>query len=256
MPILQDREQKLELIQEMSSMTPAQLSMKYWGLGYQFTMSSGCPPDSNPHLVARARGKIPFLAPADVILDIGSGRQHFVSLLNGSPSFPAPPNRFITLDITPIDAVNLTKRPNVSHTRADATKLPFGDNTIGLIASNMAADYVQDRESFDKELFRVLKLDHSAILTLMRPSMFSENPEHFIDKLESVRDIHDYLLTRFLIDNRVLTNSETEIRQRFMKQGFEVVDVVQRVQGGVDPIRHPMAPSWWEVELKKRQKVA
>jgi hypothetical protein len=82
--------------------------------------------------------------------------------------------------------------------------------------------------------------------------MFSNDPASFIDKLETIRELQDFLITKYLIDNNVLTNSADQVRQRFIKQGFEVIDLVHRVTRNEDPVTaSPNANSWWEVELKK-----
>lgn len=251
MPLLETRAEKLNLINQMQGLSMAELSVAYWGQSYPFSLTSGCPKDSNPNLVRRAHSLLTQLKSNETILDIGSGRQHFVILLHGNPSLPPPSNPIISLDITPIDSIHLSRRSNVSHIRADASKLPVRTESIGLIASNMSGDYIEDQESFDQEIFRALKPGRFAILTLMRPNMFTSDPDQYIDRLKTVRELQDYLLTKKLLHNQVLTNSESQIRQRFMKQGFEITDLITRVQDGLDPVQHPLAPSWWEVELKK-----
>lgn len=253
MPLIEDRATREQVIKNLKQKPISAVSADYWGLGYLFKMSSGCPEESNPLLAQRVADLIPFLATSDPILDIGSGRQYFISSLAMKTNYCLPDNPVITLDIAPIAGRFLNPRKNVSHTRANAMYLPFGDEKIGLITSNMAIDYADDPEKVVAEMYRVLKPGGLAALTLMRPNMFAQDPDRFIDRLTTEREIQDYIITKSIVNSGILTNSEAVVRQRFIRQGFEVTDLVVRVPSGLDPKKHPGAHSWWEVELRKKR---
>jgi ubiquinone/menaquinone biosynthesis C-methylase UbiE len=255
MPLIEDRKTRQEIIARLKQQPISRVSAAYWGLGYEFKMTSGCPEESNPLLAQRVAKIVPQLDSSDPILDIGSGRQYFVSSLAMKTGYQLPKNPIITLDVAPIVSRYLNPHPNIVHIQSDAMFLPFSAEKIGLVTSNMAIDYAFNPEQVIAEMFRVLKPGGFAAFTLMRPSMFSQNPDQFIDRLTTEREIQDYTITRHIVDSGVLTNSAAEVRQRFVKQGFELTDLVVRTANGIDPDRYPNAHSWWEVELRKKAPV-
>ncbi len=252
MPLIEDRETRQEIITRLNQQPISRVSADYWGLGYEFKMTSGCPEESNPLLAQRVAKLVPQLDSSDPILDIGSGRQYFVSSLAMKTGYKLPANPIITLDVAPILSQYLNTQQNVNHVQADAMYLPFLTEKIGLVTSNMAIDYADDPKKVISEMYRVLKPGGFAAFTLMRPSMFAKDPDRFIDKLTTRSALQDYVITKHILGHNVLTNSEAAVRQRFIDHGFEVIDLVVRTSNGVDPDRYPNAHSWWEVELRKR----
>lgn len=253
MPLIEDPKTRRDIIQSLKQQSISTVSAEYWGFGYEFKMTSGCPEESNPLLAQRVAKLVSQLKSTDPILDIGSGRQYFVSSLAMKTGYKLPENPIITLDVAPIAPRHLSPQKNVDHIQSDAMFLPFLNESIGLVASNMAIDYASNPEKVIEEMYRVLRPGGVAAFTLMRPSMFAKNPDQFIDRLTTEREIQDYTITRHIVDSGILTNSAAEVRQRFVRQGFEVTDLVVRTSNGVDPDRYPNAHSWWEVELRKKR---
>src|SRR5258708_339638 len=124
-------------------------------------------------------------------------------------------------------------RSNIFHTQGSALNLPIADNSVGLVISNHAIDFLPTK-AFN-EAYRILVPKGVAIFNFHHPSMISEDLNEI--KNNNVREFWKYLR-----ENNILFDSETRIRQTMEGAGF----IVNSVNINTDT-----RDKWWEVELTK-----
>lgn len=177
--------------------------------------------------------------PTARILDIGSGPQSLEKqLFMGRDKGQADALKgytFHTLDLAEISRRKLLAQDkrNVSHVRADAVRLPYRDGIFGLVVSNHAIDFAP-RFAL-REAYRVLARGGTAIFCFHHPSMLP-------DDLSTVRNDTVRKYWTHLRENKVLYESEGQIRRTLEEMGYSNVEVSL----GSDSM-----DQWWEVVANK-----
>lgn len=205
---------------------------------------SDSPKQSRASLLRRSIPHILSLAADKLMLDLGAGRQVFEKQF--IQRYGTPKCRVITVDFADISAKKLLMKDekNVFHIRADGSELPFANESVFLVVSNMALD-LMPKKTF-VELYRVLESGAHAILNLHHPFLIPDNINELLSNPrmskseKSVLVFWDYLKT-----NDVLFKNLNEIMSAFSSVGFQVQSAKQaRDPGPTD--------KWWEVDLVKK----
>jgi ubiquinone/menaquinone biosynthesis C-methylase UbiE len=95
-------------------------------------------------------GAVPFERP---VLDIGCGDGHFASIAYEDPID-------VGIDLREAELREAARRGLAVYravARADATRLPFGDDTFGTVVSNCAIEHIEDDDAVLAEIARVLR---------------------------------------------------------------------------------------------------
>lgn len=98
------------------------------------------------------------------VLDIGSGPGFLASDL---ADLTGPEGKVVGIDISQqmVDrAIRRNQRAWLTYQCADATELPFEDNSFDVVVSTQVAEYVADIDGFSSEVFRVLKPGGRALI--------------------------------------------------------------------------------------------
>lgn len=112
-----------------------------------------------PDVVAQRNDTIQRIAvqEGETVLDIGSGPGFLAAAIADQAG---PRGKVVGVDISQqmVDrAGRRNKHDWLSYQCADATDLPFEDNSFDVVVSTQVAEYVPDVEAFSFEVFRVLK---------------------------------------------------------------------------------------------------
>lgn len=151
----------------------------------------------------------------DVILDAGSGTGYGTQQL----AKRYPQSRLIAVDLA--QAMLMQARPNTTwwqrmlplqqHTDyvcADIEQLPFGNESVGLIWSNLALQWCNDLQHTFAEMHRILRTDGLLMFSTFGPDTLKELRQSFasIDRYSHVNrfvDMHD--IGDLLLNNRFST---------------------------------------------------
>ena len=151
----------------------------------------------------------------DVILDAGSGTGYGTQQL----ARRYPQSRLIAVDLA--RAMLMQARPNTTwwqrmlplqqHTDyvcADIEQLPFGNESVGLIWSNLALQWCNDLQHTFAEMHRILRTDGLLMFSTFGPDTLKELRQSFasIDRYSHVNrfvDMHD--IGDLLLNNRFST---------------------------------------------------
>lgn len=142
-----------------------------------------------------------------------------------------------SLDISSIDVRKLLARNalNQHHLRASALALPYKSQSIGLVVSNLAIDFIP-RSDYDqpyRECKRVLTPGGTALFNFHHPSMIP-------DDLNSLSDSVTKRYWTYLSQNSILFSSYADIHDCLVTRvGFNGVDIYLETDG---------KDQWWEVE--------
>jgi arsenite methyltransferase len=112
-----------------------------------------------PDVVAQRRDTVQRLAiqKGETVLDVGSGPGYLASAI---AEMTGPSGKVIGVDISPQMVRRAASRSIyawLSYEVADATTLPFSDDSVDVVVSTQVAEYVADANAFCSEVFRVLK---------------------------------------------------------------------------------------------------
>ena len=112
-----------------------------------------------PDVVAQRQETLQRLAvkPGEHILDIGSGPGFLADALSERTGSSG---KVVGVDISEqmVRRASARAKQNwLSYEVADATKLPFADNSFDVVVSTQVAEYVPDIKAFCSEVYRVLK---------------------------------------------------------------------------------------------------
>ncbi len=119
-----------------------------------------------PDVVAQRQDTLRCLSIVDGerVLDIGSGPGFLATALAEATG---PSGKVVGVDISKqmVDrAASKSTHPWLSYQVADATKLPFEDDSFDVVVSTQVAEYVPDIEAFCSEVYRVLKPNGRALI--------------------------------------------------------------------------------------------
>ena len=207
------------------------------------------PQESVISLLQRSRHITEGLGAGDVVLDIGSGRQNLeitYKRMYGKPDFT-----LLSMDFANLRRKQLLARDtkNVHHIQADGTALPLRDNSISLVVSNMALDFMP-KEAIG-EIARVLKPGGNAYINLSYPAL----------KLENVPDLDALMASRkttaskrnelqfwrdYLMNNDVLVSDTKSAADVYSRHGFTVQSMQEVPNRNYD---------WCEVDMKNTKGV-
>ena len=143
--------------------------------------------------------------------------------------------------------------PRTQHTRGDALRLPFKDNTFGLVTSSFTMAYVGGRKKFAEEFYRVMKPGGEGLLILHCPASGLVRLAEIAHKRLSDKGVGDDLIMKnpFLqlgqLKGNMFANKE-EAAVFFSEVGFEVVSV-SRVSSKQEQFHGEL--EGWEVRLRK-----
>ncbi len=183
------------------------------------------------------------------ILELGSGPQ---ALLKQLISFAKPQLKdvqYVTVDIAPIDLSRLlVLKPlkengmfdpnhpfagNVLHMQANGAYIPFASNSMGMLVSNMALDFMPPQTL--AECARVLHPSGSVLLNLHHPSMKVESS--MMAARPSVQAFWEHLK-----ENHVLFENTDQIADRLSQVGL-TPQVIEEQSDQRDV--------WWHVSATK-----
>ena len=197
------------------------------------------PEESRTSMIRRIRNLIleGKIVPAEV-LDIGSGPQSLEKQLFGFLHNGGSLKKMV--QVVSIDLANILPRrllarkiQNVQHVQGNAVKLPFADQSFGLVVSNHAIDFCPQEEAF-REAYRVLNNGGKGIFYLHHPSMFEYPPLN-----EEV-----VIFWQYLKDNHILFSNEQDIRTFLKRVGFISAEISLKT----DKLK---TDKWWEVVAEK-----
>jgi ubiquinone/menaquinone biosynthesis C-methylase UbiE len=200
------------------------------------------PEKSRVSLMRRMHNEMLKLGPNDWVLDVGSGRQSLERQYHSD--YGRPDCNVVTIDIARILKSDLlaTRSVGANHVRADGNSLPFGDNTISLVVSNMALDFLG--ESAIEELDRVVKPGGHVLANLcfsyLNPPKYIFDPQNPEERHRALRREEDNInfWYRFLEQHNILIKDPSEIGPRFSRHGF----TAERIE----PV-----DVWWEADMIK-----
>ncbi len=183
------------------------------------------------------------------ILELGSGPQ---ALLKHLISFAKPllkDVQYVTVDIAPIDIsrllvikslvengifdINKPLKSKVIHMQANGAHIPFADNAMGMLVSNMALDFMPPQTL--TECARVLHPGGPALFNIHHPSMIADSS--LLDAQPRVRAFWEYLK-----ENHVLFENKDQIAHRLSQAGL----TPQVIEEQAD--KHDV---WWHVSATK-----
>lgn len=135
-----------------------------------------------PDVVAQRKDTLRRLSVTDGenVLDIGSGPGFLATEMAEAVG---PSGKVVGIDISKLmvdRAASNASHPWVSYQVADATELPFEDETFDVVVSTQVAEYVPDIETFCSEVYRVLKPNGRGLILATdwdAVCWHSENPE-------------------------------------------------------------------------------
>lgn len=212
------------------------------------------PDQSRASLIKRVHPHIESLPPTSKILDLGAGRQIFEK--EYEDAYGKPKCQIVTMDIASIPANRLLAQ-GYPHIQASGRTMPFGNEQFDAVVSNMAFDFMLPEGLL--ELNRITKPDAPIFLNLHHPSLVRYDIETNLAKVK--RQINNELkFTKkrsdklrlnqavllhheHLRDNRLLFETEDQIREYFSRGNFDVL---------IAEIKSDLADKWWEVDLIKQ----
>ncbi len=215
---------------------------KFYSNLYRGDANSDSPEQTKTSLLARSVSHIFSLREEDVIMDIGSGPQIIPRQLY--KSYGPPKCKIVTVDMADIPEHKLLmkNRSNVTHVKADGSRLPFGNETFSLAVSNMALD-LMPKETIS-ELYRVSKPDSRAFLNLHHPLIIPENLDELLsDPRIKKGQKRALVFWQYLKRNNILFKNQTEIENAFVNAGFSIINIKEAGNS---------SDKWWEVDLVKR----
>jgi len=135
-----------------------------------------------PDVVAQRQDSLSRLSVSEgeSVLDIGSGPGFLTTALAEATG---PSGKVVGVDISKqmVDrAASKSTQPWLSYEVADATALPFKDESFDVVVSAQVAEYVPDIDAFCSEVFRVLKPSGRGLILATdwdAVCWHSENPE-------------------------------------------------------------------------------
>lgn len=152
---------------------------------------------------------------------------------------------------------------NVEIIESNASNLPFGDNEIELMVSNLGMNNFSDKESVFLECHRVLKIGSKLALTTNMNGHWSEFYQVFAKVLEQFELIDSLKAMR---EQEAKRGNVQSISNVFKTAGFEVIkamdkNVSMRFSNGTAFLNHPfILKGWMEswvnlVDVEKRESV-
>lgn len=143
-----------------------------------------------PDIVAQRQDSLTRLSVSEgeSVLDIGSGPGFLATALAEATGSSG---KVVGVDISKqmVDrAASKSTQPWLSYEVADATSLPFKDESFDVIASTQVAEYVPDIDAFCSEVFRVLKPGGRGLILATdwdAVCWHSENPERMARVLKA-----------------------------------------------------------------------
>ena len=219
---------------------------------------------SQASLKNRAAPAIRSMKDTDILLDIGSGRQGMEKKC--IKAYGKPKGRFVTLDIARIPKSKLLLRGNsrVEHVRANGNILPFRDESISIVVSNEALDFMKPDSLH--EIFRVTKPGGRIFVNLcfsyMDPPTYEPDRQEEERRLTRIRnresqrrslyadpeqldpaDVASNFWQDYLQHESLLISDPTEIAPMFSSAGFSI-GRAKKAKGQGDN-------AWWEVDAYK-----
>jgi len=207
------------------------------------------PGKSRSSLIERVYPYISSLRKDSLVLDLGAGRQIFEK--EYEDKYGKPECDIITLDIAKIPKERLLAK-DYQHVLATGRALPFKNETFAALISNMAFDFMLPETL--TQLHRVIKQGAWIFLNLHHPSLTDYDIDTEIARLnrqmkykknikpQKILQLAVYQYHKHLRDNRLLFETEDQIRKVFGIGGFEVKGI---------EIKSDQNNKWWEVDLRK-----
>lgn len=220
----------------------------------EFENREDSPDESRESLIQRVHPFIEDLPKGKRVLDLGAGREIFEK--EYEDRYSKPKCTIVPVDIAKISRERLLTN-GYPHIRATGRSLPFRNDSFDLVISNMAFDFMLPEAL--PELHRVTKNGALIFFNLHHPSLLNydiddkhaqvsrkiRNEYKFRkksnEKLELKRAV--FLHHRHLRDNKILFESDYQIRKFFREGGFYVSSV---------DIKADLRDKWWEVDLVKQ----
>lgn len=118
-------------------------------------------------------GRFPLAAETGILLDLGSG----TGFLTQELAKAAPGEQLVALDIAlPMLQTSRLKHPDMpaQYLCADAEKLPFTENSIARIYSNLALQWLENLPSVFADCRRILRADGQLVFATFGPSTLHE----------------------------------------------------------------------------------
>ena len=171
---------------------------------------------------------------ATAMLDVGAGRQSLERQLFSSHGKKPwiKGLQVITIDIANILAYQLlVQRDSAQHLRSNGLLLPFADNSMDLVVSNHAIDFLP-HEAFS-EAARVLSPSGAAAFNFHHPNM--------TEQTKSNPQINQFW--EYLTKNNILFQNADDIVTTLADQGLTVEHVA---------LEHDRKDQWWEVVAAKK----
>ena len=136
---------------------------------------------------------------------------------------------------------------NVEIIESNAARLPFADNEIELIVSNLGMNNFNDKESVFQECYRVLKTGSKLALTTNMNGHWSEFYQVFAKVLEQF-ELSDSL--KAMREQESKRGNVKSISDMFKTAGFEVIKAMDktvnmRFSNGTAFLNHPFILKGW-----------
>lgn len=226
--------------------------MFYYSEYYQ-ECKEDSPDRARRSLIRRLNSHLSSLPKNPLVLDIGSGRQ--ILEYEYKRQFGKPfPCKIITLDIANLSQKQLLT--DYPHIQADCSHLPLADNSVEMVISNMALDFMPPEAI--QEVNRILVPDGHALFNFHHPNLIPEDLETRIEKIlrkirkktnrngtprkSWLRELDVLEHHKNLRENHVLYTSVNQIKEMFARHGFKTLRACEESD---------LNEKWWEADMIK-----
>lgn len=242
-----------------------QAMMDRYTTGYS-RQDSDVSEESRNSIRYRANPFIGQLGPSDVVLSLGAGKQlleraylgpfserQYKKALRNYGNHQRPDQvqcKIVTIDFADLKREQLAamRFPNVTHLRASGDSLPLGDNTVSVIISNMALEYMP--ENALAEAYRVLVSGGKLFANIWTGEEYLEEWDEFKIQLPLSKRIKKNLLQNLSFWYQFVRSGVnsyfgfdiTQARKIFESHGFYVEKLKKSGDTHIN---------WWEVDMIK-----
>lgn len=226
-------------MEKLNNIDAQRLLTGFYSREYKGRQLHDSPDKSRTSMSRRIAGQMYGGLSKNLLLGIGTGPQSIEKQLLGTFSHLRKlfdNHKFFTIDIADIKSNRLLakRKYGVEHVRTDATRLPFANDTFGLVYSNHSIDFIPNSPDAFREAYRVLVPGGSAIFYFHHENLLSRNSE----KTDS--EVQQYW--NYLTENQILASDEQHALQKVTSAGFVVDDLLLNSDG---------RDIWWEVIAHK-----